>query len=241
MGILNRNELRRLEKAAREKDKRHLMDWATQYEQQIISQLRREFELRYQEDLQSSIDNLMTAVAYTSVYSEESLINKDNLADFMSDLFVTIDMFRTGEYSPKEYKEQLEQEGIELDNYDNDKIYKNYLKIFDTDLVEFLKNKSRKIVTICGNAKYKDIIEQKQRDLTVQGYIVFVEAAATDDKEELLEEERVITNTVTKDTILISDILYVINKDGYLSPSVKTKIKFAQEHNKEIQYLENIT
>ena len=30
--LLNRNEIRRLEKAAREKDKRHLLDWISQFE-----------------------------------------------------------------------------------------------------------------------------------------------------------------------------------------------------------------
>ena len=84
------------------------------------------------------------------------------------------------------------------------------------------------------------IIKEKQKDLTLQGNIVFVEATAIDDSNELLEEERVIINTVTRDTILLSDILYVINKDGFLSPSIKSKIKFAEEHNKEIQYLEEI-
>ena len=38
--LINRDELRRLEKAAREKDNKHLVAWAEQFEDQI----RREYE-----------------------------------------------------------------------------------------------------------------------------------------------------------------------------------------------------
>ena len=59
--LLNRNEIRRLEKAAREKDKKHLLEWAIQFEDSI----RRIFEKEYQDEIQTSVDNFMIAVAYT--------------------------------------------------------------------------------------------------------------------------------------------------------------------------------
>ena len=155
MSILNRNELRRLEKAAREKDKKHLMDWAVQLEAQIASQLKRTMEQNYQTEIQNSIENLLTATAYALLFSEETVLNKDSLGDFMADLFTTIDMFRTGEYTPDEYRDIISKEGVELDKYDSDQIYKKYLNILDTELVKFLKTKPRKIITICGNSYNK--------------------------------------------------------------------------------------
>ena len=64
---MDRFELRRLEKAAREKDKRHLIDWAKQYEDQIEANLRKEYEKVYQEEIQNSIDNFVVALSYTLV------------------------------------------------------------------------------------------------------------------------------------------------------------------------------
>ena len=160
MSLINRNEIRRLEKAAREKDKKHLMEWADKLEGQIAQDLRRQIEATYNEELGNAIDNILIAVVYALYFSEETMIEKEAIPDFMEDLFVTIDLFRTGEYTPQEYKDILKEYGVTIDEYDYDGPYKRFLNIFDRDLVRFLKSQHRKIVTICGSSKFKDEILQ---------------------------------------------------------------------------------
>lgn len=126
--LLNRNEIRRLEKAAREKDKRHLVDWAIQFEQSIHRMLDKEHE----EELQVSFDTVMIAVAYTLYFSEETVIkDKKDIGEFMGDLFATIDLYRTGEYKPQEYMTILNNAGVHFDSYDYSKPYKDKIKKLD--------------------------------------------------------------------------------------------------------------
>lgn len=142
--LLNRNEIRRLEKAAREKDKKHLLEWARRFEDSI----RRIFEKEYQAEIQTSVDNFMIAVAYTLYFSEETVIkDKKDVGEFMSDLFSTLDLYRTGEYNPQEYKDILNKVGVFFDEYDYSKLYKNKLDKLD------------KLIK-----KYEDLIQQNTND-----------------------------------------------------------------------------
>lgn len=237
--LLGRDEIRRLEKAARDKNKQKLIDWIRQFEHQLDTLLRKDYEKMYQEEVNFSIQNFITAVAYSLYFSEENYIDKDNIADFMSDLFVTVDMFRTGEYKPEDYKEQLAEERIYIEDYDYDGIYKKFLNIFDTDLVKFLKGKYRKIVTICGSPKFREEINDVQTKLTMQGDMVFTDGIEQPDAT-ILEEEKQQLIDLHLDKILISDEIYVINKDGFIGDITQKEIDFAKEHNKVINYLEPI-
>lgn len=106
--LFNRNELRRLEKAAKEKDKKKLAEWAGNFEQQVIN----EYEGQYQEILENSIENFLIALVYTLHFNEKTRFGNDRIADFMSDLMATVDCFKTGEYSPEEFKKILEKQKI---------------------------------------------------------------------------------------------------------------------------------
>lgn len=236
--IVNRDELRRLEKAARDKNKAKLVDWIKHFEQYLESMIRQDYVKVMNDEVMNQYNNILTAVAYTAYFSEESYVDKKNLPDFMADLFVTIDMFRTGEYTPQEYFNQLKEEGITLDDYDSDLIYKKYLNIFDTDLVKFLKDRPIKLITICGSSKYKDEILKANEILTMQNYIVFMQGVFIDGTTDLMEEELKQLDIIHKDKILMSDAIYVINKDNYIDDITKSYIEFAKEHNKEILYSE---
>lgn len=112
--LINRNEIRRLQKAARDNNKIALFEWASQFEQQIKNELEPQYDIIYKDYLSEAIDNFIIAITYTLAFSEEYNLDKDKIPDFLNDLFVTIDMFRTGEYSPEDYKKQLIDEGITL-------------------------------------------------------------------------------------------------------------------------------
>ena len=130
--LINRDEIRRLEKAAREKDKKHLVEWAKRYEQQIEFIMRQYYEKMYQEEINDSINNFIFAVAYTAYFSEETNLNNETLPEFMSDLFATIDMYRTGEFTPQEYVKELSDNGFVVDDIT-------------------YKPREHQVITVCGN------------------------------------------------------------------------------------------
>ena len=93
------------------------------FSNKMSNQLRKEYEQayeqRYKEDLGNSIDLFLLAIVYTLHYNENTEFDNDKIDDFMQDLFVTVDYFRTGEYDPEEYIKQLEKDGIKIITHNN--------------------------------------------------------------------------------------------------------------------------
>ena len=117
---LSRDEFRHLKSFSKEQ----MEKWLQGYYNITYNSLRKEFEEAYKDELDSSIQNFITAIAYTLHYNEEAHLQRDELASFMDDLFVSVDMFRKGEYRPEEYEEQLKEDGIEIAQYDYDRLYR---------------------------------------------------------------------------------------------------------------------
>lgn len=127
--LIDRNEIRRLQKAARDNNKIALYEWASQFENQIKRELELQYEEIYKDFLSTAIDNFIIALAYTLTFSEEFTIGKDRVPDLLDDLFVTIDMFRTEEYLPEDYKKQLIEEGIFIEDVKCNGILSNDKKL----------------------------------------------------------------------------------------------------------------
>lgn len=112
--LLDRNEIRRLQKSARDKDIKKLVEWGYQFEDTIRQEYEKNFEETVQKELLSSIDNFITAIIYTLHFNEKCKFGGKRIDDFMEDLLATVDSFNDGSYSPEEYKEILKKEGIEI-------------------------------------------------------------------------------------------------------------------------------
>lgn len=117
--ILNRDEIRRLEKAAKDKNKLKLADWAKQFEEQIAQYYEKYFEDVFEERLLQSIDNFILTIVYTLHFNEATKFGGKRIDSFMKDLLETIDMFRRGEAEPEDYKKQLKEDGIIVKGRDN--------------------------------------------------------------------------------------------------------------------------
>lgn len=144
---LNRDEYRTIKSMSKEQ----MEKWLQGYYNVIYNNLRKEFEDAYKDELDSSIQNFITAIAYTLHYNEEVHLQRDELVSFMDDLFVSVDMFRKGEYRPEEYEEQLKEDGIEIAKYDYDRLYREkdapYKEKYE-ELVKFLnETKSKAKIT----------------------------------------------------------------------------------------------
>lgn len=121
---LSRDEYRKI----RSMSKETMEKWLSNRNAIMYESLRKEFERNYQEELQCSIDCFITAIAYTLHFSEETHFGQKRLSSFIEDMLVTVDMFRTGEYKPEEYEEELKKAGIKINSYDYSRIYKQRLK-----------------------------------------------------------------------------------------------------------------
>lgn len=144
---LNRDEYRNLKSFSREQ----MEKWLQGYYNVTYNSLRKEFESAYKDELDSSVQNFITAIAYTLHYNEDVHLQHDELNSFMEDLFVSVEMFRKGEYNPEDYREQLREDGIEIAKYDYDRLYREkdapYKEKYDK-LVEFLEETKSKAKVI---------------------------------------------------------------------------------------------
>ena len=140
---LSRDEFRNLKSFSREQ----MEKWLQGYYNVTYNSLRKEFNDAYKDELDSSVQNFITAIAYTLHYNEDVHLQHDELNSFMEDLFVSVEMFRKGEYRPEEYKEQLKEDGIVIADYDYDRLYREkdapYKEKYEK-LVEFLNNTKSK-------------------------------------------------------------------------------------------------
>ena len=105
-----------------------------------------------------------------------------------------------------------------------------------------------KVVTLCGSTKFKDQFMKAQKNLTLKGYIVIsVGLFGHSGDQEVLEnmDEGTLTKTkemlgdMHKRKIDMADEIFVINVNGYIGDSTKSEIKYALEHGKVVNYLEN--
>ena len=140
---LNRDEYRTIKSMSKEQ----MEKWLYNRNVAMYNALREEFNDAYKDELDSSVQNFITAIAYTLHFNDDVHLQNDELAGFMDDLFVSVDMFRKGEYRPEEYEEQLREDGIEIAKYDYDRLYREkdapYKEKYE-ELVKFIKEtKSR--------------------------------------------------------------------------------------------------
>lgn len=108
LSLLDKNELRRLQKAAKDKNVDKLYDWARGLELQLCQQ----YNKVYEEELEESIDNFILTIVYTLHFNESTRFGNKRIKEFMRDLFETIDMFKRGEAKPQDYQKALKEDGI---------------------------------------------------------------------------------------------------------------------------------
>ena len=108
--LFDKNELRRLEKAAREKDKNKLIEWGTIFEKRIVDL----YEKEYINILQDSINNFMIAMIFVLHFNEKTKFGVKRIDDFMDDFIEVVKGFSRGEFNPQEYEDMLNEDKIIL-------------------------------------------------------------------------------------------------------------------------------
>ena len=96
------------------------------------------------------------------------------------------------------------------------------------------------IITLCGSTKFKNEFEDITKKLTLDGHTVLsINLFAHADNIDLTIEQKLRLDNAHKQKILLSDAIFVINKDGYIGESTFSEIDWAQRMNKEVYYLED--
>lgn len=119
--MLSRDDYRKIKSMSKEEMSR----WLELEKGMTYNRLRKEFNEAYKDELDNGVSNFLIAMWYTLHYNEDIHLQNDELASFMEDLFVTVDMFRKGEYKPDDYREQLKEDGVKFAEFDYSKLYRD--------------------------------------------------------------------------------------------------------------------
>lgn len=96
------------------------------------------------------------------------------------------------------------------------------------------------VVTLCGSTKFKKDFELVRQAMTLEGAVILApELYKHWDNIELTEEEIDRINLVHYQKIEMADIVFIINKGGYIGEQTRKEIEWATELNKKIVYLED--
>lgn len=95
-----------------------------------------------------------------------------------------------------------------------------------------------KIITLCGSSRFKEDILNTYKKLTLQNNIVLFDAIFNQNELNLNDNEKQLIDKNHKQKILMSDEIFVINKNGYIGESTKSEIEFAKKLSKPVKYME---
>ena len=100
--MFDTNELNRLQRCAKNKDKKEILKWGQDFERRISQFYMKEYKEYYLKLYEERLKDLDTAVLYTLHFNESCKFGNKRLTDIMNDLAETIRGFYTGEYNRKE-------------------------------------------------------------------------------------------------------------------------------------------
>lgn len=83
------------------------------------------------------------------------------------------------------------------------------------------------IVTLCGSTKFREEFAEWDRKLTMTGAIVLKPGVFHHSGDPMTPEQGVELNKLHKQKILMSDLVFVINKDNYIGDATRSEIEFA--------------
>lgn len=94
-----------------------------------------------------------------------------------------------------------------------------------------------KVITLCGSTRFKDLFEQVNKDLTLQGNIVISVGCFGHSGDVITDEQKIMLDELHKRKIDIADEIFVINPNGYIGKSTLSEIEYATQKGKIIHYL----
>ena len=95
-----------------------------------------------------------------------------------------------------------------------------------------------KIICLCGSSKFKPLFRQKEKELTLKGYIVLLPAIFSHyDNITLSNKQKDDLDLLHKEKIKLADSILIIGGLEYIGFSTRKEIDYAKSLNKKISYL----
>jgi hypothetical protein len=100
--------------------------------------------------------------------------------------------------------------------------------------------KQFKVITLCGSTKFKDEINEVNKELTLKGNVVISLGCFGHSGDKISDSEKIMLDEIHKQKIDMADEVFVINVGGYIGSSTRNEIDYAISKNKVINYYEDL-
>lgn len=97
------------------------------------------------------------------------------------------------------------------------------------------------VITLCGSMRFKELFKEIKNNLVSKGKVVLTPEIFDDPNppELISEEQHEMYDKIHKKKIDLADVVYCINKGGYIGEDTMKEIEYAHHNGKHIEYLEN--
>ena len=112
--MFDKNELRRLEKCIKDKNKKKVFEWGQEFERRLNEEFNKRYKEKYMNIFKETLKDLDIAVIYALHFNENTKFGNKRLKDFMDDLAATMRGFYKDNFTREEYRKMLEDDGIKL-------------------------------------------------------------------------------------------------------------------------------
>lgn len=112
--FFNTNELNRLQRCAKNKDKKEIIKWGQEFEDRLNKKYYEMYKKQYMIWLDETFKDLDTALMYTLHFNEYTKFGNKRLKSVMDDLGMTMRGFYRQEFNREEYNKMLKEDGIKI-------------------------------------------------------------------------------------------------------------------------------
>lgn len=112
--MFDTNELNRLHRCAKNKDKKEIIKWGQEFEDRLNKKYYEIYKKQYMIWLEETFKDLDVALMYTLHFNESTKFGNKRLKSVMDDLAVTMRGFYRKEFNRKEYNNMLKDDGINV-------------------------------------------------------------------------------------------------------------------------------
>jgi len=102
---------------------------------------------------------------------------------------------------------------------------------------ELALHKRYPIITLCGSTRFRDVHDEVAKELALMGYCVLtIDCFGHVDPDPRIQERKPMLDRIHLQKIDMADLIYVLDKDGYIGESTAKEIEHARKQGKVIIY-----
>lgn len=113
--MFDTNELNRLQRCAKNKDKREIVKWARDFERRLSELYHGRYKQYYLDELEERLKDIDTALLYVLHFGESTRFGNKRLKGTMDDLSVVIKDMHNGQFNRNELREMLVKDKIKIE------------------------------------------------------------------------------------------------------------------------------